>query len=149
MPFARTIAIRSKRQLNMKINIDTKKIRLNVEFIHSFITNTYWAKGRSIKDMQTCIDNSLNFGVYLNSIQIGYGRVVTDYVQFAYLMDIFIIEEQRGNGYSKTLMSYIMDYAELQEVKVWRLATTDAHKLYEQFGFTALKNPEKLMELIK
>ena len=131
------------------IEIDTTKNRLNVEFIHSFITNTYWAKGRTIEAIQTCIDNSLNFGVYLSNIQIGYGRVVTDYVQFAYLMDIFIIEEHRRKGYSKTLMSYIMNYTELQKVKVWRLATSDAHKLYEQFGFTALSNPEKLMELKK
>lgn len=129
------------------IEIDTTKNRLNVEIIHSFITNTYWAKGRTIEAIQTCIDNSLNFGVYLSNIQIGYGRVVTDYVQFAYLMDIFIIEEHRGKGYSKILMKYIMNHPKLKDIKVWRLATTDAHKLYEQFGFKALANPEKMMEL--
>lgn len=132
-----------------EIFIDTDKTKLNLEFITSFISETYWARGRTIANMQTCIDNSLNFGVYLNDTQIGYGRIVTDYVQFAYIMDVFIIEEHRGNGYSKILMNYIMNYPKLKNVKVWRLATTDAHKLYEQFGFKQLENPEKLMELKK
>lgn len=132
-----------------EILIDTDNSKLNVEFITSFISETYWAKGRTIDNMQTCIDNSLNFGVYLNENQIGYGRIVTDYVQFAYVMDVFIIEEHRGNGYSKILMNYIMNYPKLENVKVWRLATADAHKLYEQFGFKPLANPEKIMELKK
>jgi GNAT superfamily N-acetyltransferase len=135
--------------MTTEILIDTDKTKLNIEFIASFISQTYWAKGRTISEMQTCIDNSLNFGVYLNGTQIGYGRVVTDFVQFAYLMDVFIIEEQRGKEYSKILMKYIMNYPKLEKVKVWRLATTDAHKLYEQFGFKPLANPEKMMELKK
>ncbi|MFM2387901.1 MAG: hypothetical protein RL660_2658 [Bacteroidota bacterium] len=132
--------------MNNSIIIDTDKAKLDLAFIADFITTTYWAKGRSKEEMQTCIDNSLNFGMYLNDVQIGYARVVTDYVQFAYLMDVFVIEAHRGNGYSKVLMQYIMQYSSLQKVRVWRLATTDAAKLYEQFGFTALANPEKMME---
>jgi GNAT superfamily N-acetyltransferase len=132
-----------------EISINTDKSKLNLELIHSFITYTYWAEGRTIEAMQICINNSLNFGVYLNDNQIGYGRIVTDYIQFAYIMDIFIIEKHRGKGYSKQLMTYIMTHPKLKEVKVWRLATSDAHRLYKLFGFTALANPEKLMEYIR
>jgi GNAT superfamily N-acetyltransferase len=132
-----------------EILIDTDKAKLDAELITAFISQTYWAKGRTISEMQTCIDNSLNFGVYLNNQQIGFGRVVTDYIQFAYIMDIFILEEHRGNGYSKILMNQIMNFQQLEKVKVWRLATNYAHKLYEQFGFTQLANPEKMMELKK
>ena len=132
-----------------EIFINTDKTKLSLKFITSFISETYWAKGRTIANMQTCIDNSLNFGAYLNDTQIGYGRIVTDYVQFAYIMDVFIVEEHRGNGYSKILMNYIMNYPKLKNVKVWRLATNDAHKLYEKFGFKPLANPEKLIELKK
>lgn len=135
--------------MNTKIEIDTNKARLDVEFIHQFITNSYWAKDREIKTMQTCIDNSLNFGLYLENKQIGYGRLVTDYGQFAYVMDVFIDPDYRGNGYAKQLMTYIMNFPELSKVKVWRLATNDAHDLYAQFGFKALEYPEKLMEFIK
>lgn len=130
------------------ITIDTDTQKLDINFIHGFISNTYWAKGRTLAEVQTCIDNSLNFGIYVNGQQVGYARVVTDYVAFAYLMDVFIAEEHRKKGYSSHLMEFILQYEALDKIKVWRLATTDAHFLYEKFGFKALKSPEKMMERI-
>jgi GNAT superfamily N-acetyltransferase len=130
------------------ITISTDKNQLDINIIHAFISNTYWAQGRSLVQVQTCIDNSLNFGIYLNNQQIGYARVVTDYVAFAYLLDVFIIEQHQKQGYSTQLMEFILSYLEFKSIKVWRLATTDAHYLYQKFGFTALKSPEKMMERI-
>ncbi|MFA7326482.1 MAG: GNAT family N-acetyltransferase [Candidatus Kapaibacterium sp.] len=135
--------------MNSEIKITTDKNKLDIEFINSFISKSYWAKGRTLENMKVIINNSLNFGVFLNDFQIGYARVVTDYGQFGYLMDVFITEVHQGKGYSKILMDFIMNYPDLEDVKVWRLATSDAHKLYEKYGFKQLKNPEKLMELIK
>lgn len=131
------------------IIIDTDRSRLDIKFIHEFISNSYWAKGRTIETMKTCIDNSLNFGVYLQDKQIGFARVVTDYAQFAYIMDLFIQENKRGNGYSKKLMKYILEFDKLKNITVWRLATSDAHDLYKQFGFGALSKPEIFMELLR
>ncbi len=132
-----------------ELEINTDKNRLDIIYVNEFISNSYWAKGRELEAMQTCIDNSLNFGVYLDGKQIGYARIVTDYVQFAYIMDLFIGENYRRKGYSKELMKYIMEFEKLKNIKVWRLATSDAHELYKKFGFKALANPEKLMELMK
>jgi GNAT superfamily N-acetyltransferase len=132
------------------IEINTEKEKLDIAFIHNFISNlSYWAKGRSIEDMQTCIDNSLCFGVYLQNQQIGFARLVTDYAQFAYIMDVFIEPKYRGNGYSKQLVDYILKFETLQNIKIWRLATADAHGLYSQFGFKLLGKPETLMEILK
>ena len=131
------------------INISNNKDLLDVKFINDFISTTHWAKGRSLETMQACIDNSLNFGMYLDGKQIGYARLVTDYCIFAYLMDLFIDEKHRGKGYSKQLMKYMMEHESVKNIKVWRLATTDAHGLYKQFGFTPLSHPEKIMELMK
>jgi Acetyltransferase (GNAT) family. len=125
------------------------KNKLDLEFITAFISNSYWAKDRTLKEMQTCVDNSLNFGVFLDEKQIGYARVVTDYFQFAYLMDVFIDEKYRGLGYSKMLMKHMLECDALKDVKVLRLATADAHELYKQFGFTALSKPENMMELFR
>lgn len=130
------------------IEISTDKQRLDVAFIHGFISNSYWAKNRTLQQVQTCIAHSLNFGVYHGGHQIGYARVLSDRVAFAYLLDVFIDEAHRGNGYSKQLMAYILSCDELKQVKAWKLATTDAHALYERFGFTALANPHKMMEKI-
>jgi len=129
--------------------ISTDPRSLNIPFIIGFLTNSYWATGRTEETMQILINNSINFGVYLNEQQIGYARVVSDRAQFAYLMDLFIVDEHRGKGYSKQLMEYILNCEELKNVPVWRLATSDAHGLYTQFGFTPLAQPEKMMELFK
>lgn len=129
--------------------ITSDKNKLDLEFITAFISNSYWAKDRTLKEMQTCIENSLNFGVFLDEKQIGYARVVTDYFQFAYLMDVFIDEKYRGLGYSKMLMKHMLECDALKDVKVLRLATADAHELYKQFGFTALSKPENMMELFR
>lgn len=128
--------------------ISTDKQLLQPGFIHQFISASYWAKGRTMEAIMNCIEHSLNFGVYVNGKQIGYARVVTDYTVFAYLMDLFIDEAYRGKGYSKQLVSYILEHPELKQVTTWRLATTDAHGLYEKFGFRALSKPENMMERI-
>lgn len=130
------------------ITISTDSSKLQVDVIHSFLTNTYWAKGRTLEEVQKTIKNCLCFGVYKNDRQIGFARIATDYTVFAYLMDVFIVPEERGNGYSKKLMSEISQAPELQSCKVWMLKTRDAHGLYKHFGFTELEHPEKLMERI-
>ena len=80
---------------------------------------------------------------------LGFARVVTDKIIFAYLMDVFILEEYRGRGLGKMLMNYIMESSELKQVKKWLLATADAQGLYQKYGFTPLAHPEILMEMKK
>ncbi|MFT4576887.1 MAG: GNAT superfamily N-acetyltransferase [Polaribacter sp.] len=128
------------------ITISTDKSKLPVEVIYQFITNSYWGKGRTKELVQTTIDNCLCFGMYKEDELIGFGRVGTDYAIFAYIMDVFVFPEHRGKGYSKQLMEAIVNAEELKECKTWMLKTFDAHGLYQQFGFTALKNPDIVME---
>jgi GNAT superfamily N-acetyltransferase len=130
------------------IIVSTDKNKLDVPFIQQFLKDIYWAAGRTIEEVQITIDNSFCFGIYLNDKQIGFARVITDYVVFAYLMDVFITEEHRGKGYSSILINSMMTEPKLKKVKIWRLATSDAHFLYEKFGFKALAYPEKMMEKI-
>ena len=130
------------------ITVSTDKNKLNIPFIQNFLKDVYWAAGRTIEEVKTTIDSSFCFGIYLNDEQIGFCRVITDYVVFAYVMDVFITEEHRGKGYSSILIENMMNEPKLKEVKIWRLATSDAHFLYEKFGFNALATPEKMMEKI-
>ncbi len=130
------------------IVVSTDKSKLDIPFIQNFLKDIYWAAGRTIDEVQTTIDASVCFGIYLDGRQIGFGRVITDYVVFAYLMDVFIDEKHRGKGYSSILIDAMMKEPQLQHVKIWRLATSDAHFLYEKFGFTALAHPEKMMEKV-
>lgn len=130
-----------------EFTISTDKNLLQIDAIHQFLSqDSYWAKERTKEQTVKAIENSLCFGVYAGENQIGFARVVTDYATFAYLGDVYILEEFRGNGLSKRLMETIINHPDLQNFRRWILATKDAHTLYEKFGFSALKFPERWME---
>jgi len=132
---------------NGEFAISTDRNRLQIKQIHKFLSEeSYWAKERTREQTETAIKNSLPFGVYKGENQIGFARVVTDYATFAYLGDVFILGEFRGKGLSKWLMQIVLSHPDLQGFRRWILATADAHGLYEQFGFSALKVPERWME---
>ncbi|HUR97510.1 MAG TPA: GNAT family N-acetyltransferase [Pyrinomonadaceae bacterium] len=127
--------------------ISTDKTRLSIDAIHKFLVEeSYWAATRTPQQTRTAIENSLCFGVYLDGTQIGFARVVSDFATFAYVGDVFVLAEFRGRGLSKRLMESIVAHPELQGLRRWLLATRDAHGLYEQFEFSALKFPERWME---
>ncbi len=129
--------------------ISTDKSKLDIKAIQNYLSTSYWAKNRLLKTTKLTIKNSLCFGVYYKNEQVGFARVVTDYATFAYLADVFILEDHRGKGLSKWLMEVILNYGEVQNLRRWFLATRDAHTLYEKFGFTAIREPEKLMEIFR
>ena len=127
--------------------ISTDRERLNASLIHNFLSNSaYWARGRSLEVVERAIGHSLNFGVYKDGEQIGFARVVTDYATFAWLADVFILDEYRGRGLSKWLIEVIVSHQQLQGFRRWVLATKDAHELYRRFGFAELKEPARWME---
>jgi N-acetylglutamate synthase-like GNAT family acetyltransferase len=126
--------------------ISDYKNKLDIELIHKFLTTSYWAEGRTLEEVKNSIEHSICFGVYKNDRQIGFARIVSDLTIIAYLMDVFILEEYRGNGYSKLLLKRIFDDVRFKRIKKWILATKDAHSLYAGFGFEKLKNPDRLME---
>ena len=128
------------------ITISTDKSKLQMEVIHEFLTKAYWAKGRTFEEVKKSIEHCLCFGVYLDEKQIGFARIATDFTVFAYILDVFILPEYQGNGYSKQLMKAINEEPQLKSCKVWMLKTSDAHGLYKQFGYSELKHPEKVME---
>ena len=132
---------------NGEFTISTDRERLQIEAIHRFLSEeSYWAKERTRKHTETAIKNSLCFGVYRGENQIGFARVVTDFATFAYLGDVYILEDFRGQGLSKWLMEVIINHPGLQGFRRWILATKDAHTLYEKFEFAALRFPERWME---
>ena len=128
------------------IFFSSNKDDMDFEIIYSFIKNSYWGTVRTKEEQRIAMDNTINFGIFHNKKQIAYARVMTDKVFFAYLLDVFVIKEYQGNGYSKLLIDKILNYTELKNIDKWMLATKDAHEIYTKFGFTGIKSPEKLME---
>ncbi len=128
--------------------ISTDLSRLDLNGIHEFLTNCYWARGIPRDVVARSIEHSLCFGIYDSSgAQVGFARVISDFATVAYLGDVFVLESHRGRGLSKWMMECITEHPALQNLRRWILLTRDAHELYAKFGFTPLKSAEPYMEL--
>jgi len=126
--------------------ISTDRSRLDVDAIHVFVTDCYWAKGIPRETVVRSLESSLCFGVYCEGKQAGFARVISDFATYAYLGDVFVLEPYRGRGLAKWLMECIVAHPALQGLRRWTLATRDAHGLYAQFGFTPLELSDRWME---
>ena len=128
--------------------ISTDRARLDLDVVHNFLTNCYWAEGIPRDVVVTSIEHALCFGIYDGSgAHVGFARVISDFATIAYVGDVFVLESHRGRGLGKWLMECITQHPALQNLRRWILTTRDAHGLYSQVGFTPVKSPERYMEL--
>ncbi|MBU0485067.1 MAG: GNAT family N-acetyltransferase [Proteobacteria bacterium] len=130
----------------MEYFISTDKSKIDVAAVHDYLCHkSYWAKGRSLERVNESIENSICFGLYSSENKmLGFARVVTDKVVFAYVMDLFIFEEFQGKGLGTYLANHIFEHQDLQ-VRLFFLGTKTAHGLYRKFGFSALDVPVNWM----
>lgn len=127
--------------------ISTDRRRLDVGMIYRFLSEqSTWAVGISRDIVERSIDNSLCFGGFVDGRQVAFARVVTDYATFGNMVDVFVLPEYRGRGYSKRLVQAIVDHPSLQGLRRFMLATSNAHGLYARFGFNVPEKPDTLME---
>jgi len=130
-----------------EFTVSTDPALIDLDVVHGFLTNCYWAKGIPRDVVARSIENSLCFGVYAHGKQIGFARVISDYATYAYIGDVFVLDSFRGHGLGKWLMECVMQHSRLQGLRRWSLVTRDAHGLYSKLGFEPLKKPENYMEL--
>ena len=114
---------------------------------HAYLCRSYWSQGIPSEILARALSNSLCVAVRYEGAQVAMARVITDRATFAYLADVYVLDEHRGKGLSKAMISYLHDHPELQGLRRWLLMTRDAHGLYERFGWTALASPGSAMEL--
>jgi GNAT superfamily N-acetyltransferase len=132
-------------------SISTDRAALDVDLVHKYLSqSSYWARGRLRQTVQRSIEASLCFGLYEGAQQVGFARVVTDYATFAWLCDVFVVESKRGQGLGKWLIEGVVAHPDLQDLKLFLLATRDAHGLYRQYGgFEELQEPERWMVRVR
>lgn len=126
--------------------ISTDPTKFDLDVICDYLARSYWAKNRPREVVIRSIKHARGYGVYRCDEQVGFARVVTDYALFAYLADVFILEPYQGQGLGMWLLEVIFSDDELRGLRRWCLATQDAHGLYERYGFTELRAPERWME---
>ncbi len=129
--------------------ISTDPARLDVDAIFGYLSRSYWANQRNKETVEKSLQHSLNFGMYLGEQQVGLARVITDLATFAYLCDVYVLEEHRGDGLGKWLIDTVTSHPDLANIRMFLLATRDAHGLYQQFGFEELPQLERWMRRLK
>lgn len=129
-------------------SITTDKSKMDMVAIHDFLSKySGWSDNIPFERVKTSIDNSLNFGLFHKGKQIGFARVISDFSTIAYLGDIYVLNNYRGQGLSKRLMDAVMAHPNLQGLRRWILLTSTADWLYEKYGFEKVPKPEIYMEL--
>ena len=139
-----TLKIIETRKDDLLLSTDPR--RLDLDAICTFLAQSYWADTRSRETIRNSLGHSLVFGVYAGERQVAMARVITDYATLAWVCDVFVHPDYRGRGIGKWMMKDILAHPDLQGLRRWILASTDARGLYSQFGFSPLKNPENWME---
>lgn len=129
--------------------ITTDPACFDTDAIHAYLTRSYWAEGIQRDVVERAIENSLCFGLFDGSEQIGFARVVTDRATYGYLADVYVLEEYRGRGLAVWMMECIVAHPDLQGLRRFALATRDAHELYRKFGFTKLGDASQHMEIFR
>jgi GNAT superfamily N-acetyltransferase len=130
-------------------SIRTDPHRLDIDAIHAFLSRSFWAEGIPKDLVAKAIANSLCFGLFDGTSQVGFARVVTDRATFAYLCDVYVLESHRGHGLGKWLIETVMAHPDLQGLRRFQLVTRDAHGLYSRHGFEPPLNPERHMEIFR
>lgn len=127
--------------------ITTDPARIDRAAAHAFLTGSYWARGVPREVVDRSIENSIAFALFDGERQIGFARAVTDRATFAYLSDVYVLDEYRGRGLARWLVETVLAHPDLQGLRRRMLATRDAHGLYAKVGFTPLDAPERFMEI--
>ena len=128
--------------------ISTNKERLDVSAVHGYLARSYWSPGIPNAIVEKAIAGSLCFGLFTEQgNQVGFARAITDGATFAYLADVYVLEEHRGKGLGKWMVETILAHPSLQGLRRILLATRDAHELYAPFGFKPLATPESFMSI--
>ena len=126
--------------------ITTDQNAMDVDAIHAFLTRSYWSPGISRELVERAMGYSLCFGLFDHDRQIGFARYATDHTRFAYLMDVYVLEDYRGQGLGQWLIACTLEHPDIARCRRLLLTTRDAHELYHRFGFAELPNPERWME---
>lgn len=133
--------------VTQNFTISTNKAQLDIPMIYDFLCQSYWAKNLALGTLLKAIENSLCVGIYDQKKQVGFLRVVTDYATFAYVSDVFVLENYRGRGLGKKMIDFCLNHPELSNLRQWLLLTKDAHEFYQKCGFKQVENAERFMSM--
>jgi GNAT superfamily N-acetyltransferase len=129
---------------------DDDTARIDVDVVHGYLRTSYWSPGIPRDVVRKAIEGSLCVGVYAaDGTQVGFARAVTDRATFAWIADVFVLDEYRGHGLGRFVVSTLLEHPALRGLRRTMLATADAHTLYESYGFTPLDKPDVFLHIAR
>ena len=123
-------------------------VRVDAAAAHAYLSRSYWSPGIPFETVERALANSICVAVFHAGAQVGMARVISDCATFAYLADVYVLEDHRGKGLSKRMIETLHSHPDLQGLRRWSLFTADAQSLYAQLGWTQLAHPERAMEML-
>jgi N-acetylglutamate synthase-like GNAT family acetyltransferase len=123
-------------------HITTDKTAQDIPAIHRYLTRSTWAAGIDEQTVRDSVENSLNFGLFEGEKQIGFARFITDYATFAYLCDVYVLEDYQGNNLGGWLVECCQSHPVSARLRRMVLFTTTAPWLYEKFGYEPVNRPD-------
>jgi GNAT superfamily N-acetyltransferase len=127
------------------VEISFDRARMDVDVIYRYLTDAYWSPGVPRSVVESAIAHSLCAGAFIDDRQVGFARAITDQATFAYVADVFVLDDFRGRGIGKRMMAELIGHPDVQGLRTWMLLTRDAHDLYRQFGFDTPDEPRRVM----
>ena len=119
--------------------------RIDPVAAHAYLARSYWSPGIGLDRVTQAIENSFSIAVLHGGEQIAMARIVSDFTTFAYLADVYVLEEHQGRGIASAMLDYLQRHPRLQGLRRWLLFTKDAQELYAKAGWAQYPNPERVM----
>ncbi|KAB7702623.1 GNAT family N-acetyltransferase [Plesiomonas shigelloides] len=131
-----------------EIHISDQRKDVDDELVYQFLSGqSGWARRIPRETLLRGLDHSLCFTALKGDEQVGFCRVISDFATFAYLCDVFVVESCRGQGIAGSMLEAVMEHPDLQGLRRFVLTTSDAHALYNKYGFEPLARPQSFMEI--
>ena len=115
--------------------LSTDRSRIDIDAVLDMLHRSHWGGAITRDVLERAIPNSVCIGVYEGARQLGFARAITDLATYAYLSDVFVLEDERGRGLGSWMIEAILDHPDLQNLRRVALFTRDARELYERYGF--------------
>lgn len=121
-----------------EIEISCDRARLDLAYCYDVIANSYWSRGRSRGEFDRSVEMSVPVSAYCDGRQVGFARVVTDFIAIAYIADVFVDPDYRRRGIASMMLDALHGHPDIARVKRWMLATHDMQPVYRQHGYEDL-----------
>lgn len=123
----------------------TDPAEIDLAATHAYLTRSYWAEGIPFETVARALAHSLCVAIVHDGAQVAFARLITDRATFAYLADVYVLEEHRGKGLSHAILDYLHGHTEVQGLRRWALFTRDAQGLYAAHGWKEYPFPDRMM----